>query len=472
MACHRFRDDLSGFVDGTLAVKRWEEVAKHLASCPLCREEAAELRELRERLSSARVPASAAPSSLASRLEAIAGDDCAQPLYLPAGAACPLPSRRRRKQRMLARAAAVGFSFVAGVLVLAFALAPEPRVVDNAVQQAREQFARQATAINVQGSVGAVLLAQGRGAQLRPMPPSDAMPPPHRIALPVSDASAEALLRRAGDARVRLSGIQLVQITHDAQVLGAEVGIERVSGEGAGLIVYDRVGERFLTSFAPDFGSADQIAPSGWTYFVYPSRAAESGRDAQVLEARSGEHAVARWWLDNASGITLRSERYDTQGKPTISVSFRRLLLGEAELPEERHSAVELSRATASGQRGWCVGLANCPYHVAGLPLVGYSSAATGERSMTLVYSDGVNMLSVVWVEGQLAGRERKSVPAATGLPSVEVWQSATGVISVATNGSPRLLSQAVGELPEESDYTRPVWERLGDGLRRIVGFG
>lgn len=471
IGCKRARGDLSGFVDETLPEKRWQEVAQHLAGCPVCREEMIELCELRSRLSSAKERDCCAPSSLASRLEAIAGEERVQPLYLPNGESGELPSKRKQNRKLVVRGSVAALGACLAVFLLGLALAPEARILDNPIAVAREQFAMQTTAISVQESVGAVLLAQDRGAQLGSFDQADTHVPPALTALPISAESAAELLHREAAGDVALSGVQLVQVVGDNnQVLGAEVAIDRVAGEGSGLVVYDRVGERFLTSFAADFSSEDLSAPAGWTFYVYPSVSLEAGRQAIVIEARSGSLAVARWWLDNLTGVVLRSERFDSTGRPTISVSYRRLLLGTAKLPEKRKTEAVLSRATASGQRGWCVGLDRCPRELAGLPLVAYSAASTGQRSMSLVYSDGLHTLSVTWVEGRVAGAQRVEAAAAAGLPSVVSWQTRSGVVSVATNGPRKTMEAAVDGLPEQEAYNPGLWNSFLSGLGRVFG--
>lgn len=468
--CAKYRDELSAFVDEMLPAKRWDTVAQHLAGCPLCREETVAIRELRSTLSHART-CSAPSTSLASRLEAIAGDDRTQPLYLQHGDDT-LPSRRRRRRRWALRGVAATAVLAVGLGTAAVTLAPEPRRVHDAVGDAREQFAMQSTAIHVQEAVGAVLLAHDRGAQLARVDGLEPAPAPDGVPLPISDAAADELLARAGGADVMVSGVQEVLVADaDGGYWRSDVSINRVAGEGAELVVFDRTGNRFLSSFAPDFSPDEISAPERWDFATYASLVSVAGRPATVLEARRGDAVVARWWLDVASGITLHSERFDPDGDPTIVVGYRSVRVGEAQLPDERTQLVSLSRATTSGSRGWCVGFSVCPYELAGLPLVAYSSTtARGERSMSLVYSDGVQTLTATWVEGVLGDGAAASAMAAAGLPSVEAWQAGRGVVAVTTDGPPRMLEESKERLPGPAAHRDSLWTRLGDGMARLAG--
>jgi len=473
--CERVHDDLSGFVDETLTPRRWDEVAVHLAGCGDCREETAEIRELRSALLNSRSVDVDAPASLADRLEAIAGDDCDVPLYWGSDGPSTLPSKRRRRKRIVLQGSAAMLSLVMGVAVLAVVLAPGPRRLDDTVDVAREQFAQQITAVNVQESVGALLLAQDKGAQFPVVQHAEVYSVPSAPALPISRTAADSMLSRGATSYVGLGGVQEVYIaTEDGGgYVRGNVAVTHVAGQGSELVVFDRDGNRFSSNFAPDYLEGVVEAPDSWDFYVYPSTVQLAGRPAMELEARRDDAVVARWWLDVATGITLRSERFGASEQPTIVFGYGEVRVGEVALSEDAPRTVSLSKATTSGARGWCVGLKTCPYELAGLPLVAYSSTNTqGEQAMSLVYSNGFQTLSVRWMEGKLAEGDAVSAAAATGLPSVAAWQAGRGVVSVTTNGSQKLLAQAVEELPDRAPYDRGVGARLVAGLGRITGLG
>lgn len=470
-ACPQYREELSGFVDEILPQRRWEQVAYHLAGCRGCRMEMVEIRELRSTLS-ARSYESPTPSTLASRLEAIAGDAAAQPLYVNSDGPEGLPSKRARRRRLVAQGSAAALALTMSVVMLALVLAPEARLITDPVGDAREQFAMQTTAINVQEAVGAVLLAQERGATFGAPVVAEAYPAPAVQALPVSTAAADRILDHSHSADATLTGRQRVWVTNNEdRYLTSNVLVDRVAGEGAHLVVLDQQGDRFLSSFLPELPRPGVSAPEHWRFFTYPALAVVADRDAMVLEAHSDGRLVSRWWLDVESGVTLRSERYDTSGRPTIMVAYEQLQFGDAHLPVGSAQLVSLATASSGQTRGWCVGIQECPYTLAGLPLVAYaSSTGGGEQGMSLVYTDGVQSLTVSWVEGKLADGDHVAAQAAAGLPRVASWQAGPGVISVATNGSASLLQRAQDELPGREPHHAGLRTKLVKGMGRITG--
>ncbi|NLE96452.1 MAG: hypothetical protein GX596_00480 [Propionibacterium sp.] len=470
--CAKYREDLSGFVDEILPERRWGEVAYHLAGCRGCRDEVVEIRDVRSALSTCTPHDLSAPSSLANRLEAIAGDAAEQPLYIRSDGPGKLPTKRDRLRRRLAQSSAAVLVVTLSVAVLAIVLAPDARLIVDPVGDAREQFAMQTTAISVQEAVGAVLLAQGRGAALGAPVDADPYAVPTGTSLPISSAAIDSILDQSYNADATLTGVQRVWVTNnDGGYISSDVLISRVPGEGANLVVLDREGNRFLSSFMPEMPTNEISVPDDWTFFTFPALARVTDRDAVIVEARSEGRAVARWWFDVDTGITLRSERYDTSGTPTIMVGYEQLTIGDAQLPSERTQLVSLTTATSGQTRGWCVGITRCPYEVADLPLVAYaSSTARGEESMSLVYSDGVQSLTVSWAAGRLADGERIVAQAAAGLPTVSAWQAGRGVVSIATNATPEMLLEARAELPGESPHDEGIWTRLASGMGRLTG--
>lgn len=473
-ACAKYVDDLSGFVDETLPESRWQEVAYHLAGCPACREEVLAIREVRSALS-ATDPEVRAPSDLTGRLEAIAGEMASQPLYLAPGEADHLPSRRRKRRRRIAQTSVVTLAMVVSVAVVAIILAPEPRVLDDPIGDAREQYAMQDTAVSVQEAVGAVLLAQDRGASFGSSRAVHQGEVPHTDALPISDEAADQVLSADAESQAAVTGVQRVWVVNTGGgYFSSDVLINRVPGEGSNLVVLDRRGNRFISTFLPDLDAGAVSAPEGWDFFTYPTLGEVAGRSAMIVEARVGDAPVSRWWFDAETGLLLRTERYDSDGKPTIMVAYTQFSPGRASLPSSRSQLITLSSASTSGERGWCVGFETCPYSIGGLSLVAYtSSSARGERGMSLVYSNGVQTLTASWEEGVLAGDETTvSAEAATGLPSVKAWQAGNGVVAVATNGSPALMAAAEEELPRPAAYEHGMWERLVSGMGRLAGIG
>lgn len=467
--CERHRKKLSAFADETLRVREWEQVGYHLAGCRHCRDELAAIRRVCSTLSSPEDREAAAPSTLSQRLQGIAGEHVDAPLYMAAGPACALPSRRRRRNRRMLQSSAAVMGVLASVLALALLVAPDPAVLANPVQQAREQYSLSTTAISVNEAVGAVLLAHERGAALDGPYVQAPRTMMSKDRTRITRATAADMLEDDGPTH---SGVQRVWISDGESAFHVtDVQVDEVHDTGSSLVVLDASGNRFMSWFVPTNVCCEMDDGPPWTFWKYKGMDQVAGRWAEVIEAKDSEGLrVARWWVDQDGGLVLWSERYDADGAPTIISGFRTLTMGEAHLAEETAELARMDPVSSSGAKGWCRGLDDCPARLGGLPLVAHASSdAPDGSSMRLFYSDGFRGLSVVWQEGQLHGAERVQGMDA-GQPDVLVWQAGDGVVSVATNGSRELLHAAVAELPLQEPRTNSLLDRLGRGLSRLAG--
>lgn len=469
--CDRIRVDLSAYVDATLPRKRWEQVSYHLAGCQRCRDEVAAISSVCNRLGACRN--SAAPQDLTARLESIAGDHAAAPLYMAAGSG-ELPSARRRRHRRVAQGSVALLALMVSVVVLATLVAPEPLRLSEPVKAAREQYSMASSAISVNEAVGAMLLAFERGADLgesvtyEPRGTDGA-------STPVTAQQAAALLQRATDADLTYTGTQRVWVADGEGLFrSAEVRTVKAAGSGAQLEVFDARGDRFLSSFLPTIDGRQVEAPEGWTFTQSVGHELVGDRAAIRLQAVSDGRVVASWWVDDDTGLVLWSERYNTAGAVKLAVGYKHLTLGVAELDHDGLTQLlALEPASSSGRAGWCIGLPTCPQKVAGLPLVAFStSEREGSRSINLVYSDGFETAVVGWTEGVLDGEVTALSDSAEGLPSVELWQCADAVIWVTTNGTAELMHRIAAELPGQEPYSRSLGEQIASGFKRLLPFG
>lgn len=467
-ACPRFAGDLSAFVDGTLPDKRLEQVSYHLATCAACRDEVAALANLCATLSSCR--SSETPAELATRLELIAGDEAGAPLYLSATGGRH-PSARRERARVATFGGAAFVAVVMSVVVLAVMIAPEPSRLPNPLRTAREQFSMSAAAISINEAIGAVLLASDRGADLGTSVPYEPMPQT-AAATPVSAERAAEMLRGAATPRLSLSGTQSVYVSDGEQYRTARVRVSKAAGEGSQLEVLDANGDRFSAAFLQTLSEHTVRAPEDWRFALADAQEEIYGRSAVRLTATESGHAVAAWWFDEATGLLLWNERYDTDGSVTLAAGFTELELGPTQLSTDAMLVISLEPASASGSAGWCVGLPACPATLAGLPLIAYSSSDREHaRSMTLVYSDGFETAVVGWAEG-LLGQAQLRADSVAGLPSVEMWQAGPATVWVSTNGSRALLREICAGLPAPADYDPSLGEKIVAGLQRLIRVG
>ncbi|MHA6524212.1 zf-HC2 domain-containing protein [Tessaracoccus sp. G1721] len=467
--CERFRPDLSAFADGTLPPRRWEQVSYHLAGCQSCRDDVAAISKVCTTLSSC--SRSSAPESLTAKLESIAGEHAEAPLYMASGPG-DLPSARRRRARMAARSGAALLAVMVSAVVLAVLIAPEPARLSDPVKSSRMQYSMSSSAINATEAVGAVLLAYERGADFGESVGYERRASPHGGTVISTEAAAD-LLRASTESDRTLTGIQRVWVSDgEGAFHTADVRTTKVEGQGAQLEVMDARGDRFSSSFLPEFAARPVDAPSRWSFTQGHLPEQVAGRAAVRLVASDDNGPVASWWIDAADGLLLWAERYDTAGEVVIAVGYTQLTLGTAQFREDAFTQlIALQPATSSGTSGWCVGLPACPQEMGGLPLVAYSSSERdGATSMNLVYSDGIETAVVGWAQGVLGDDVTSRTDSAAGLPTVSVWQSGPAVVSVATNGTPELLAAIARELPGEEAWAPSLLDRAKAGFARLAG--
>lgn len=467
--CARFRDQLCGFVDETLTPKRWDEVGCHVAGCPACRAEVIGLRQVRAELNSCFQEA--VPSgNLAARLEQIAGERSNDPLYLAQGPATKLPSKRRARNRRLAQAGVSAVAMAVVFVMVAMLVAPDAPIVSSPVRDAQEQYSLSVTTNSLGEEVGAALFAHSKGAELSELTFLSPRQLHTNLADPIDSTQAEELISAADESALTLSGIQQVWIT-DGEGAFQTMAVQRnqVAGEGATLVVEDTEGRSYVSWFVPEQACCSSVAPEPWNFFRYEGSQELLGRSAMIIEAQqNGGQVAARWWVDEQTGLILWFERY-SKGELEIVSGFVELHLGKANLERGQSLLVTMNVVGPAGNSEWCQGLAECPESLAGLPLVAFSiSDDAGPRAMRLLYSDGFRHLSLQWTPGRLPEGSARQTSAV--LPSVSVWQSGDGVISVATGSDDSLLDAAVKELPSETEYRRSPWDRLLAGIERLTG--
>ena len=392
---------------------------------------------MRSRLSSCKAVAPL-PESLTERLQDIAGNECDQPLYLIAedGTRCRSVGWR------LLRGSVAATLALATLMMLSLALAKEPTIIGDPVRAAREQYSLALTTINVGQGVGAVQWARERGA--RPGAVAQLSPRPINLgqAVPIDESNAMARLGNNGQS-ITYSGRQRVWLMDgDGSHRANDVEVDVVAGEGASLTVLDATGERFLSWFVPTMGCCSSLAGTGLQFYTYQSSDDIAGRSASVVEAHGDGYLVARWWLDDETGLPLWVERYNMAGSPTLVFGFVTISIGTAQLATASTQPYPMESVSSASTSGWCVGL-----------------------------PDGVRTLSVSWTPGVLAGGNRVSDDS-PGLPQVSVWQVGEGVVSVATNGPRTLMAEACKTLPQMQENKFGFVERMGSGLGRLVGIG
>jgi sigma-E factor negative regulatory protein RseB len=209
------------------------------------------------------------------------------------------------------------------------------------------------------------------------------------------------------------------------------------------------------------------------------------GRRVTVVVAHRGEGVVARWWLDDATGLALREELLDGRGR------IRRLAAYLDFTPHGR-----IPPAGSGPQIAPDIDTVGVPRPAGGareypqrltraasgdLVLVGVRSLPGAPQTVHLSYSDGLSAVSVFLQPGRLdaaglAGYQRDrwggtAVHVAPGWPVRVTWQCPAGVVTVVAEDVADARS-AVAALPGEPELARRgVLATVGDGLIGAVGW-
>jgi Putative zinc-finger len=485
----------SAYVDGALGDQDRERLLTHLIGCAACRADVAEMRAVRELLTHAGSQP-AAPAALSQRLVSIAGAEAHEPLWtrpFRRTRTGSLPSPRRAiRLRTAAFSAAMGtLAVAAGGLGYLAAPASTVAVIADPGVEAQAEFSSMVTQFPLLGdAVGAVMLArtsrltQSTVTQL----PAGGYGSPHRS---LSPTEARQVMTRASAAagQVSYSGSQVFSTTLHGRAVTALIQVDARKGQGSRLSVYTEQGEQVLTGFVPAAASSRIVdgelltllernySLTGWT------GATTAGRSATVVEASSATGMVAaRWWIDDATGLLLRQETYDGNGAPTMAYGFTRITIASQHdflehLPPRlvvplTTTTLTVSTAAELSAQGW-----SSPDQLAGLALVRLrSDRAEDPTALHLVYSDGINTVSVFEQQGRMAA-------APTGwdwdpnlgaylqhsASSLASWQSGSLVITVVTDGPARLLASAVASLPHRKPVQPTTMERVRAGWANIM---
>lgn len=205
---------------------------------------------------------------------------------------------------------------------------------------------------------------------------------------------------------------------------------------------------------------------------------------ALALRERGAAHDRERLYVDEGTGLVVRRETYDDQGRPSRLVAFTSLEVSElsiapptAETTEERGA---FRRLTDEGLRtlsrtGWEV-----PRTLPGgfVLQAGYALPEADGSSLHLVYSDGLYTLSVYEqfgradldaldgaVETEAEGAHVWRWPGAE--PQRMVWTGDGKTFTAISDAPLDPVLQAVADFPSDPGTT--VGERLWRGLTRVA---
>jgi anti-sigma factor RsiW len=486
----------SAFVDDALSPHDRERLLVHMVGCGACRSDVDELRTIRRLLSGSRPRQATASGDLSQRLTSIAGPQAADPLWSrPFRRTSPgmLPSERHiRRLRLGAAGLAVG-ALVTTAVGVGYAAAPVPSLalINDPSADAQAEFTSMLTQSPlVSDSIGAVMLAgTERLASARGLPQPARQDVKSESSLTSAEARGALVRASAAASRFSYTGTQVFTALLDGTTVSAVIQIDSRGEQGSQLTVINERAEKVLTGYArPAVTSrmADNqlLGLLERNYRVSGSSGSTvAGRPATVVQASKGGVVAARWWIDDATGLLLGQETYDEQGQLILSSRFASIRIGNTSailkhLPPRLGVSTTTSALTVSSSpqltaQGW-----SCADSVAGLALVRVrTDRASSPHVLHLVYSDGLNTVSVFQRRGMLAAPPQgapwdKGLGAYVGAahaPGLATWQSGTTVYTVITDGSTQLLADVVRALPHEPLSSPTTMERVQAGWADIL---
>lgn len=495
-ACDALAEQRSALVDGALDDADRERVLAHLVDCPSCRAEVAELRRIRLMLTTDGAPESAPPSlDLADRLMAIAGSDARQPLAAAPFRQSGTSTLRRRRHGVAKVGATVGALGAGAILVAAVGLSAAPPVaatIADPTTSAQAEFGAAVAQLPLADSVGSVAMASGQSlAVVLSFSAPSAIGPLASVGVvrELDEAASVAELQRSAEAAGELSyrGAQSYQVLTDGVVVGSRYLVQTRSGVDRELAVLDASGRQVLSTVTADPAAravdSDELTLLAQNYVLIGTHGVRvAGRSATVVSAISPSgFTAARWWVDDATGLLLWHETYDSAGRTTLSAGFTEVTIGDADAASQApaRSGVPLTTTsmTVSGTGGLVADGWTCPDSIAGLSLIRVrTDSATVPTVIHLGYTDGVSSVSVFEQHGSLG-----HTPAGThwdadlqayvrgGAAKVASWQSGSTVFTVVTDGSPEQLTAAVAALPHDPAPPRTTIGRVRAGWSRIL---
>lgn len=294
------------------------------------------------------------------------------------------------------------------------------------------------------------------------------------------EAAALALLHDAAGAALTRSwtGTQYVGTWRGATQTSAVLDVSHEPGRGTSLSGTE--GGTAVAAGTPELDGrmVDLLARHYDLAVTGAGRCA--GRSTHVVEARrpgvTGPGEVAgRFWLDRASGLVLRREVYDEDGRRLRSSAFVDVQVDRPVAvlaPAPAATVAALPRDT--GLDGW-----EPPTSLGGMDLFDSRLREhAGARVLQLAYSDGLSTLSVFAQPGAMRREPGRGFTAERvggaqvwvqrSSPERAVWTGDDHVFTLVSDADPGAVRAAVSALPHDRAPKKGFLARLGRGLSRL----
>ncbi len=476
LPCGTSEAHLSALADDALPGAARERLAGHVLRCPHCRTTLRELRETRALVRRATQNRAEPTSDLSQRLMAIARTG-PEPAAAASTATRPTATPVATAPRvgvllaLLAVVAVAGIGWTNGP-------APAPAMADPLIRAriavstaiGEQQLGSAATASALAASGAPALSTVGANPQPHPVRPGQELEP----------VEIAELIRQAAGLQTAHHGQWRVDIRTVEGAVNAVVTVDAVPGQGTQLVVQSLKGTTIHTTFvaAPD----PQLIPAAEVAGLHARDGQRvAGQRAVVIETDPTASTQRRWWVEERTGLLLRTELV-VDGELVEASGFTELtMLDEAFLshPQTRAgtrtaAVLSTSRARSLHSHGWF-----CPDRVAGLSLIGArSDGATAPSRLNLTYSNAAQQITVLQQPGtlpqSLPGYQRDQetgILVRPGMPSVVTWQSGSTVFVVAGTAPSAVLLDIVADLPHDRPAAPTVLDRIGAGWLRVGGY-
>jgi hypothetical protein len=313
-----------------------------------------------------------------------------------------------------------------------------------------------------------------------------------------SDPEALRLLRDA-EAAARTTpyeGIQYITSwSRSGTATTSLVNVAHVPGQGTQIRIQSTTAEQGGELFESDDSQRSLGGLTGYTpkmldllarnfAVVLAGEGHVSGRPTSVVEARRADGSAAgRFHIDRQTGLMLRRELLDDQGREVnlsffteIRPSLPKFLTAGAAQTVEMPWTHELAGADLGALRyqGWPV-QTGLPGH---LSLYDARQLDGRDPIVHLSYSDGLSVVSVFMQRGDLdpssvahwrkASRGGRTVYLRDTVQQRAVWASHGYVYTVMADAPPPVVDEAVAALPHGGTS---FWGRLGRGLDRMMAW-
>ncbi len=216
---------------------------------------------------------------------------------------------------------------------------------------------------------------------------------------------------------------------------------------------------------------------------TYVGPGSADGRRAQVIAVRRrGGGLAARYWLDDATGLPLRRQLFDTRARLFSDDAFTALSLGPGQPAPAGPGRPAVGRPAQRGRAGRPAGqrLAAAPGHRRRHgPVPGHPDGhqdRPGHRAVLFRRPvGGVGVPAAGPASGPDAGLAGDLRPAGGELYALDpddqslAWSAGGYVVTIISDAPAAAVDRTVTSLPHASPPD--FWDRIGRGIRRIASW-